>query len=138
MAFTKQNLISAGIPVDITIETIYQEYKNGGLTLLPRASMSRTIRNKYPSIITLEDLFTNAPNTKTFLEFQQGILSMAPTICAINKTMNTVVSLPLSIPSQLTLENGLRAFFKDYISAKKKYARTYGGHIQATDRYCQV
>jgi hypothetical protein len=138
MAFTKQDLISAGIPVDITIETIYQEYKNGGLTLLPRASLSQTIRNKYPGIKTLEDLFENAPNTKAFLEFQQGILSMAPTICAIYKTMNTVVSLPLSIPPQLTLENGLRAFLKDYISAKKKYARMYGGHILATDRYCQV
>ena len=94
MPFTKQDLINADLPFDMTIEEIYNENKLGGLTELPRVTLCKTIMNKYRDIVTLEDLFTSAPQNKSFQDFQQGILNMAATLKSIHE-----FSIPALLPA---------------------------------------
>lgn len=139
MAYTKQDLINAGIPLDVTIETLYQEFKLGGLTQLPRASMSRTIRANYPSIVTLGDLFEdNAHQTRAFQEFRAGILSMKETICAVHEKWTRIVVVPEKMHSRVTLEGGLRAFLPEYLKQKRAYAEICGFQVESMKAFCRA
>ena len=138
MTYSKQDLIQAGIPLDLTIESIYQEYKRGGLTQLPRVTMSGTLRNKYSSIKTLEDLFESTLSNKSVLTFETGILANGPTLCALYDKQNKSYLLPSTLPSPLTLENGLRAFLPEYIAARKERAAFLNLQVKATNDYCKA
>lgn len=138
MPYSKQDLIEAGIPLDVTIDMLYQEKKLGNLTSLPRASMCNTIRSKYPEITTLEDLFTKAPQGKVFQEFQKGILEAKNTICAIYDRWTKIITIPSSLKEPLTLENGLRAFISEYLRQKEEYAVLSGYQVNAVKHYCKV
>ena len=137
MAYSKQDLTNAGIPHEVRIEDLYQEIKNGGLTTLPRRSMARTLRNKYPYIKTLGDLFEpSSPNTKSIIEFKTGILAMAPAICAVHDASTAITTVPSS--SFSTLEEGLRSFLSEYIMAKRKRAHYTNHQVKATENLCTV
>ena len=138
MAYSKEDLIQAGIPLDLTIESIYQEYKRGGLTQLPRVTMSGTLRRNYPSINTLEDLFESTLCSKSILTFEAGILAYGPTLCTLYDKQNKSYLLPSTLPSPLTLENGLRAFLPEYIAAKKERAAFLNLQVKATYDYCKA
>lgn len=133
MPFTKQDLINADLPLDMTIEEIYNENKLGGLTELPRVTLCKTIMNKYRDIVTLEDLFTSAPNNKSFQVFQQGILNMAATLKSIHE-LRRPVSLPAS-DSFKDIEEGLRTFLPEYISEKRRRAYKYK---ESNEKYCRT
>ena len=137
MTYSKQDLINAGIPLDLTIDTIYHEYKRGGLSQLPRITMSNTIRTKYPSLVTVEDLFESPLNSKSVLEFEKGILAFGPTLCSIYD-QNRILVLPSTLPVPLTLENGLRAFLPEFIAARKKRAKFLNQQTEAEEVYCKT
>ena len=134
MTFSSQDLFNAGIPLDVKIETLYKEIKNGGLTLLPRRTMIRTIRNKYSSIQTLNDLFNSSVNTKGFDELRRGIITMAPTICAVQNAWTSIVTIPAN--PFTSFEEGLRLFILDYIMAKRQYATLTNHQVNAAKAYC--
>ena len=136
MAFSKQDLTNAGIPHEVRIEDLYLEIKNGGLTTLPRRAMAKTLRNSYPYIKTLGDLFGSSPNTKSFIEFKAGILAMAPAICAVHAASQAITTVPSRGFS--TLEEGLRWFLAEYIVAKRKRARYTNYQVKATENLCTV
>lgn len=133
MPFTKQDLINADLPLDMTIEEIYNENKLGGLTELPRVTLCKTIMKKYRDIVTLEDLFTSAPKNKSFQDFQQGILNMAATLKSIHE-----FSIPALLPACdnfRDIEEGLRAFLPEYISEKRRRASRYR---ETNEKYCKT
>lgn len=138
MAYSKQALIQAGIPLDLTIESIFQEFKRGGMTQLPRITISRTLRDKYPSIKTLGDLFESGLNSKVFLSFEKGILDNGPTLRAFYDKQNKCYLLPSKLTSSFTLEDGLRAFLPEYIAAKKERAEFQNLQVNATYDYCKA
>lgn len=138
MAYSKQDLIQAGIPLDLTIESIYQENKRGGLTLLPKVSMSKTIRQSYPDIKTLEDLFEYPTQNKSFIAFEKGILSFAPTLKALYEEQTKSFLIPNTLPTPLTLENGLRAFLPEYLAAKRDRAAFSQYHLKSKYAYCDT
>ena len=138
MSYSQQDLINAGIPQDLTIESIYQEYKRGGLTQLPRVTMSNTLRNRNPSIKTLGDLFSSALGGKCIAEFENGILSNGPRLRALYDAQTKTYTLPATLPSPLTLENGLRAFLPEYLAAKKERAKFVNKQVPSVESYCTV
>lgn len=138
MAYSKQDLINAGIPLDLTIESIYSEYKRGGLTLLPKITMSRTIGSKYPDIKTLKDLFEYPTQNNSFIAFEKGILAFGPTLRALYDDQTKSFLLPSVLPSPLTIEEGLRAFLPEYLAAKRDRARFSNFHLKAKYAYCDA
>ena len=133
MKYTKQDLIKAGIPENLTIETIHNECRQGGLTQLPGRTMCKTILQKYPGIRTVGDLFENSPQNRHFMDFQKGVLSMAPTLKAVYDA-----SVPRALPlsgGYSSLEEGLRRFLPDYCSEKRRRAVV---QKKAVDNYCRV
>ena len=136
MQYTKQDLTNAGIPHDVKIEDLYHEYKKGGLTTLPRSTLAATLRNKYPSIITLGDLFKSSPSTKAFQEFKKGILANASLICSVHEASSRITIVPSTAFE--TLEDGLRQFLSAYLRAKKDRATYMKIQIKAAEVYCTV
>ena len=130
-AFSRQGLIDAGVPVDLTIEDIYKKLQHGGLKGLPRVTMCRTIMNKHPEIKTVADLFSVFPKGKCYDEFREGIIRMAPELSAIYDT-NTPIVLPRDTDVD-SLEEGLRCFLPEYIAEKRKRAVNYK---DSTEKYC--
>ncbi len=136
MQYTKQDLTNAGIQHDVKIEDLYHEFKNGGLKTLPRSTMVATIRNNYPSVLTLGDVFDSSPNTKPFQEFKDGILANASLICAVHEASTRITTVPSKAFD--TLEDGLRQFLSEYLKAKKDRATYMKFHIKGAEVYCTV
>ena len=127
MAFSKQDLINAGIPLDITIEEVYQEYNHGSsLNNLPTYIKTLRNKNKVDRTRTLGELFSTPSNNNLLINLQASLLSSAAALSQL-RTIDVIPSISFS-----TLETGLRAFLLEYIELKK---RTFG---RSDDHYCDV
>ncbi len=98
--------------------------------------MIATIRNKYPSIKTLGDLFASPVNNKGLSEFRAGILASASTIIDVHRAWTSIVTVPTKPFS--SFEEGLRSFLADYLVAKRKRAEFMNYQVNATNAYCTV
>ena len=138
MPFSRSDLTNAGIPQNILIETLYQVTvrRKDVLETLPRRAMIGGVRNRYPAIKTLGDLFDYTPDTKPFRDFKAGILAMASQICAVDAAFTGIKTIPSA--SFSTLEEGLRAFLPAYCDAKLKRAELLNLNLEPTRLHCSV
>lgn len=127
MSFSKQDLTRAGIPLDITIEEVYQEYRHGSLKHLPTYIV--TLRNKNDRNYTLGELFSTPSNNNRLIDLQANLLSSAAALSQL-RVIDVIPNTPFS-----TLETGLRAFLSEYIELKRKRALV---HKAARNLYCDA